>query len=285
MGAKAKLYVVATPIGNIADLSQRAKQVLQEVNWIAAEDTRHSGGLLQHLGIGTALISYHEHNEQQRTHHLIQKLLQGEQGALISDAGTPVISDPGYNLIRAAHEAHIPVVPVPGPCAAITALSASGLATDKFFFEGFLPAKAGARQKRLASLAQFEHTLIFYEAPHRILALLEDCAQIFNLDRKICIARELTKKFEAIHLSPLGQALADVRQGVIPAKGEFVILIEGYRESAETLASKEQAAKQLLITLLKHVTSKQAVQITKELTGLSKNHLYDWVLELQQKNS
>lgn len=280
---KGKLYVVATPIGNLDDISQRAKKILQTVNWIAAEDTRHSAGLLQHLGIHTELISYHEHNEKERTAQLITKLQQGEEGALISDAGTPLISDPGFTLVAAAHAVQIPVIPIPGPCAAIAALSASGLATDKFYFEGFLPAKSTARLKRLETLALIPHTLIFYEAPHRLLDLLADCEQVFSPQRQACVAREITKKFEAIQVGTLGKMLLAAQQGNIPLKGEFVVIVAGHQATLENKGEIEQEAKRILAVLLGHLSLKQAVQITRELTGMAKNILYDWAIQLQPK--
>ncbi|MCS5710796.1 16S rRNA (cytidine(1402)-2'-O)-methyltransferase [Candidatus Berkiella aquae] len=276
-----KLYVVATPIGNLTDLSQRAQDVLSQVTWIAAEDTRHSLGLLQHLGIATPLVSYHEHNERERSLALIEKLMSGEDGALISDAGTPLISDPGYHLVQKAHEAGIQVVPIPGACAAIAALSASGLASAKFLFEGFLPAKSG-RRKRLAQLKDFPATVIFYEAPHRVLELLEECCDEIGRERSACLAKEITKKFETIYSSSLENILARVRQGEIPLKGEFVLMIAPPAEKPESLSEVAEQIRILQI-LMAELPMKQAVQLAVKLTGHPKNALYELALEIQGK--
>lgn len=278
-----KLYVVATPIGNLEDLSLRAQRVLSHVTWVAAEDTRHSKGLLGHLGLATTLISYHEHNEQERTLILIQKLMQGEDGALICDAGTPLISDPGYLLVKKAHENGIPVIPVPGPCAAIAALSASGLATDKFLFEGFLPAKAAARRRRLIELVNYPHTLIFYESPHRLRSMLDDCMDIFLPARKACIAREITKKFESIHLNTLQNIVLQVKNGDIPVKGEFIMMIAGYEIKANPSSEADQEIERILKILLPEMSLKQAVSITTQLIGLSKNVIYDCATKLKNE--
>lgn len=193
-----KLYVVATPIGNLSDLTDRTRQVLSQVTWIAAEDTRHSSGLLSYMGLTPQLISYHDHNEGARLNPLIERLKQGEDGALISDAGTPLISDPGYGLVFEAHQQGIEVVPVPGPCALIVALCASGLPTDKFLFEGFLPSKTTARVKRFEALKSFPHSMIFFEAPHRMLAFLIDAQSVLGDSRRVCVARELPKNLSRL---------------------------------------------------------------------------------------
>lgn len=277
-----KLYVVATPIGNLDDVSVRANKILSQVNWIAAEDTRHSLGLLQHLGISTPLVSYHEHNEQQRTKELIEKLCQGENGALISDAGTPLISDPGYILVAAAHEVGIQVVPVPGPCAFVTALSAAGLATDKFLFEGFLPSKGQVRRKQLEPLAHFPHTMIFYEAPHRIALLLEECAEVFTPQRSATLVRELTKKFESIYKSNFHDLIAEVANGNIPLKGEFILIVAGESAPKHSLTKDEGEMERILSVLLPEMPLKQAVQITVKLTGLPKNAVYEWATKMKR---
>ena len=204
---------------------------------------------------------------------LIEKLQQGQDGALISDAGTPLISDPGYSLVGAAHAAGITVVPIPGPCALVTALSVSGLPTDKFLFEGFLSAKSGSRRKRLTELAQFPHTLVFYEAPHRILSLVQDVQEIFGPERRAFIARELTKKFESLYLYPLQEMHARLEKGEIPQKGEFVLIIEGWHHPLDALLEGEEEKKiHHLLTVLScaEVPLKQAVQIAIQLTGLPK---------------
>jgi 16S rRNA (cytidine1402-2'-O)-methyltransferase len=275
-----KLYVVATPIGNLEDLSHRAQRILGQVTCIAAEDTRHSKGLLQHLGIMTPLISYHEHNEKERAHSFIEKLIGGEDIALISDAGTPLISDPGYALVAAAHSAGIQVIPIPGACAAITALSVSGLPTDKFLFEGFLPAKSGNRRKRLTSLAYFPHTLVFYEAPHRIVSMVEDCCEVLVQPRRATIAREITKKFESIKMGNLSEILSDLQTAKIPEKGEFVLVVEGFQEETQE-APNDHEMERVLQILLAELSLKQSVQIAVKLTGLPKNALYDCAMKLQ----
>ncbi len=277
-----KLYVVATPIGNLTDLSQRAQDILSQVTWIAAEDTRHSLGLLQSLGIATPLISYHEHNERDRSLELIARLQGGESGALISDAGTPLISDPGYHVVQKAHEAGIQVVPIPGACAAIAALSASGLPSAKFLFEGFLPAKSG-RRKRLAELKAFPSTIIFYEAPHRIADLLEECIEILGGERLACIAKEITKKFETIYAQNLQNILEHVQAGKIPLKGEFVLIVAPEATKTESAEQRDEL-RRLLQILLAEVPVKQAVKIAVQLTGQPKNALYELALEIQGKN-
>lgn len=277
-----KLYVVATPIGNLNDLSLRTQQVLSKVTWVAAEDTRHSKGLLQHLGVAPQLISYHEHNEDARAEQLVAKLLQGEEGALISDAGTPLISDPGYLLVAKAHQANIQVVPIPGPCAPIAALSASGLPTDKFLFEGFLPAKKEGRRKRLLELKNFPHTLVFFEAPHRIKELLRDLTETFGAERVATYARELTKKFEAIRLSKLGSILDDLEKEIIPAKGEFIIMVAGASPTIHEPALQEK--ERILKILLEELPVKAAVKVAVALTGLPKNTLYETALSLKNES-
>lgn len=223
-GAMARtLYLVATPIGNLADITHRALQVLRDVDLIACEDTRHTRKLLQHYGIDTRTISYHEHNEQQRARELIERLQQGSDVAVVSDAGTPVISDPGYRLVREAVENGITIVPVPGPSALLSALIATGLPTDEFFFGGFLPARSNARRARLEEVRSVPGTLIFYEAPHRLVASLKDAYEVLG-EREAVVARELTKLHEEIRrgrLSELAQHYADVEP-----RGEIVLLID-----------------------------------------------------------
>ncbi len=279
---KAKLYVVATPIGNLADISHRAREVLSHVTWVAAEDTRHSQGLLSHLGIDTPLVSYHDHNESERTPVLIQKLLQGETGALISDAGTPLISDPGYHLVAQAHANGIQVIPIPGPCSLIAALSASGLPTDKFLFEGFLAAKENARRKRLNALKDFAHTMVFFEAPHRFADLIKDAHEIFSGQRQATVVRELTKKFETIKRDSLENiiALIDAQEMII--KGECILVVAG-ANIAENEDENTLEAKRVLEILLNEVPLKQAVQMAVKLTNQPKNALYDMAMEIKNK--
>jgi 16S rRNA (cytidine1402-2'-O)-methyltransferase len=278
-----KLYVVATPIGNLDDISHRAREILSHVTWVAAEDTRHSRVLLQHLGISTPLVSYHDHNESERAPALIEKILQGENGALISDAGTPLISDPGYTLVAAAHEAGIKVVPIPGPCSVVTALSVAGLATDKFLFEGFLPAKDQTRRKRLQALAEFPHTMVFFEAPHRLEALLEDCSDIFSPKRQATLAREITKKFESIHRGDFQSLIAGIKEGTITVKGECILVVAGAVKEDVEVDESEQEMKRVLTILLADLSVKQAVQVAVKLTGKPKNALYDLAMKLKQE--
>lgn len=218
------LYLVATPIGNLADITHRALQVLADVDLIACEDTRHTHKLLNHYGIKTKTISYHEHNEQQRAAELIERLKHGDDVAVVSDAGTPSISDPGFRLVRAAIENEIPVVPVPGPSALISALIAAGLPTDEFFFAGFMPSRTNARRARLAELQSVPGTLIFYEAPHRLAATLKDAYEILG-DREAVVARELTKMHEEIRRGRLSQLTADYTDKT-DIRGEIVVLID-----------------------------------------------------------
>ena len=275
-----KLYVVATPIGNLADLSDRARQVLSQVTWVAAEDTRHSAGLFHAIGASPLLVSYHDHNEHARIVELIERLKKGEEGALISDAGTPLISDPGYGLVLKAHEAKIPVVPIPGPCSPIAALSVSGLPTDKFLFEGFLPAKTAARIKRLEALATFAHTMIFLEAPHRIVEFLKDAEQCLGAHRRVCLSRELTKKFESVILLTLSDMILAFEAETIPQKGEFVIVVEGALAPEKEEMQTEMI--RVLKILLEELPVKQAAHLAAKLTGYSKNQLYDLAIQLKK---
>ncbi len=274
------LYVVATPIGNLDDISRRATQVLAQVARIAAEDTRHSARLLQHLGINTPLVAVHDHNEAGRVQSLIAQLVAGDSLALISDAGTPLISDPGFRLVAAAHEANIQVVPVVGACAAIGALSAAGLPSDRFTFEGFLSAKTTARQTQLRALLHETRTLIFYEAPHRILECVQDMCLVFGGDRRVVLARELTKTFETVRQMTLAELSAWVEQDSNQQRGEIVLVLEGAAENASLAAEAEIDA--LLLKLLKYLPVKQTAQLAAELTGHKKNALYDRALLLQK---
>ena len=277
------LYVVATPIGNLGDMSQRAVDVLKQVDVIAAEDTRHSGRLLQHFVINTPTIAVHEHNEVKIAAELIARLEQGESIALISDAGTPLVSDPGYHLIRMAGDAGIQVTPIPGACAAITALSASGLPSDRFSFEGFLPAKSTARKTALEKLIHETGTLIFYETPHRIVESLADMTAIFGEEREAVMARELTKKFETIKRAPLSELLSFVKDDNDQQKGEFVILIHGAVKQPDT-GEDIQELQRILKILLEKVSLKEAVAIAVEITGLKKNQVYEQAVSLKEKD-
>lgn len=271
------LYVVATPIGNLGDMTQRAIEVLKTVTMIAAEDTRHSRTLLQHFAIQTPLVSLHEYNEQQRAEHIVQQLLAGKTVALISDAGTPLINDPGYRLITAAHEAGIRVVSIPGACAAIAALSVAGLPTDQFLFAGFLPAKSAARRQKIAELQHFTMTLIVYEAPHRIVDTLKDAQELLG-DRSAVVARELTKTHETIHGGKLSELVTYFQQHEDKCRGEMVLLIAG---APEVVAEDQSAATEILRILLAEVPLKEAVRLTHKITGLSRNELYEQALQMK----
>lgn len=278
--ATAALYIVATPIGNLADISARAIEVLSSVDLIAAEDTRHSKYLLQHHGIETSTISLHEHNEQQRSELLLSRIAAGESIALISDAGTPLISDPGFRLVTMARERGIKVVPIPGSCAVITALSASGLSAERFAFEGFLPPKSTARRQVLEKLANEPRTLIFYESPKRMVASLQDMLAVFGADRKACLARELTKMFETIVTLPLAELVEVVINDPNHQKGEIVLLIEG---QSTVVDNDEAEQERVLQILLAEVPLKQAASITASILGIKKNKAYEMALKLQQK--
>lgn len=275
------LYVVATPIGNLADMVPRAVEALQTVALIAAEDTRHSSRLLAHFDIKTPAIAYHDHSDDQRTEHILQRLLNGEHVALISDAGTPLVSDPGYRLVREARQCGIQVIPIPGACAVIAALSAAGLPSDRFVFEGFLPAKQTARCSVLQSLANETRTLIFYEAPHRILETLRDIAQIFGAEREVVVARELTKTFETIRGGPVTEITDWVAGDSNQQRGEIVLLIHG--ASAPTAADMDAEAERVMRVLLEDLPIKQAASLGAKLTGLKKNFLYQWALDNAKK--
>ena len=275
------LYVVATPIGNLADMVPRAVEALQTVALIAAEDTRHSSRLLAHFDIKTPAVAYHDHSDDQRTEQILQRLLNGESVALISDAGTPLVSDPGYRLVRHARQRGIQVVPVPGACAMIAALSAAGLPSDRFAFEGFLPAKQTARCNALQSLVNETRTLIFYEAPHRILETLQDVAQIFGAEREVVLARELTKTFETIRGGAIGEMADWVASDTNQQRGEIVLLIHG----AIAPAAKDMGteSERVMRVLLEELPIKQAASLGAKLTGLKKNFLYQWALENSKK--
>ena len=274
------LYVVATPIGNLDDMSVRALKVLREVTLIAAEDTRHSARLMQHFGIGTPLAACHEHNERDEGSRFITRLLAGDDVALISDAGTPLISDPGYHLVRQARAAGIQVIPVPGACALIAALSAAGLPSDRFMFEGFLPAKAVGRRAKLDQVKEEPRTLIFYEAPHRILECLQDMELVFGADRPALLARELTKTFETLKGLPLGELRAFVEADSNQQRGECVVLVAGWTppEDEDVVGSE---ARRILDLLLEEMPLKRAAALAAQITGVRKNLLYQVALDKQ----
>ena len=265
------LFIVPTPIGNLEDITHRALRILAEVNLIAAEDTRHSQKLLQHYTINTRLISLHDHNEGQRAVQLIAKLNNGEDIALISDAGTPLISDPGYGLVSQCRELNLTVVPLPGACAAITALSGSGLATDKFHFNGFLPVKQVAKTQALTALLRVTATSVFYESPRRIIDTVKLIVECLGADRKIVIAREISKTFETFYSNTAQNTLDWLLGDSNQQRGEFVLMIEGYKSTQEELP--EQAVI-LLKRLMQELPLKKAAAITAEHFDLKKNALY-----------
>lgn len=275
------LYIVATPIGNLQDISQRALEIFNSVDVIAAEDTRHSGILLSHFGIKTALFALHDHNERQKMDVLLARLQQGENVALISDAGTPLISDPGFHLVRHCRQAGIKIVPIPGACALTTALCAAGIASDRFCFEGFLPAKSKARRDKLTALGNEERTLIFYESTHRILDCLSDIVDIFGVDRYIVLARELTKTWETIYGDTAQELLNWIRADYNRTKGEMVLVIEG--KSADIVEHISPEAIKTLTLLANELPLKKAASITAEIYSLKKKALYQYGIEHLKK--
>lgn len=272
------LFVVATPIGNLEDLSPRARQTLGAVDLIAAEDTRHTGRLLSHFGVKTPLLALHDHNEEEVVETLLSRLSAGNNVALVSDAGTPLISDPGYRLLAAAHAHRFRVVPVAGPSAATAALSVAGLPTDRYCFEGFLPAKQASRRARLAELAIERRSLVLYESVHRIRDCLADLVTAFGADRNAFIGRELTKLHEQCVQAPLAALLHRVDVGEIVAKGEFVIVVCGNSDTVTTSIAEEP----LLVELAAHLPPKVAAKIAARITGGKPNELYARLLELNK---
>ncbi|MGH8282113.1 MAG: 16S rRNA (cytidine(1402)-2'-O)-methyltransferase [Gammaproteobacteria bacterium] len=272
------LYVVATPIGNLEDLSPRAQRVMAEVQLIAAEDTRHTRTLLAHFGLRTSLLALHDHNEAECTPRVLARLLAGESVALVSDAGTPLISDPGFNLVRAARMAGVTVSPVPGPSALIAALSVSGLPTDRFVFEGFLPARSAARRARLAELAAETRTLVFYEAVHRLQESLADMAQTLGAERAAVLARELTKLHETVSSGTLSELATRLTANAEAPKGEAVILVAGNAEARSRGADIE--TQRVLRILLEELPIRQAAELAARISGGRKNRLYATALEI-----
>lgn len=273
------LYVVATPIGNLADISQRAITTLTQVSCIAAEDTRHSGKLLQHLGISNRLLALHDHNEKQRAASIIEKCLAGEDVALISDAGTPLISDPGYSLVRLCREAGVPVVPVPGPCALITALCAAGLPTDKFQFIGFLAPKSSQRQTQLAAVPDHAGTIISYDTARRILDTLQDVVAVFGAERQLVLAKELTKTFEHFACGTAAEITQWLTEDPQRCQGEMVLMIAPAPSKADTEISEE--VQRTLKILLAELPLKQAAALTAQIHNEKKNALYQLALSWQ----
>ena len=269
------LYVVATPLGNLGDMTTRAQDVLKAVPWVAAEDTRHSAPLLRHLGSSARLLPAHQHNEEAAAQQVIEKLAAGDAVALISDAGTPAISDPGARLVARVREAGYKVIPLPGPCAAVAALSASGVTAPHWLFYGFLPTKTKQREEVLRELAPAPYALVFYEAPHRILETVAALFGMLGAARRIVIARELTKLFETIHACPLGEALAWLEADANQQKGEFVLIVDAPEATDD---EDVEAGRVLKLLLDEGLPVKQAAKLTHLITGVSKNALYDRAL-------
>lgn len=269
--AAATLYVVATPIGNLADLSSRAQEVLRSVAAICAEDTRHTGQLLSHFGISKPLVALHDHNEEAMAERVVARLLGGESLAVVSDAGTPLVSDPGFRLVRAARAAGVRVSPIPGACAAIAALSVAGLPSDRFVFEGFLPAKGAARRERLNKLAAETGTLVFYESSHRIAESLADMVAAFGAERPAVVARELTKLFETVLDGSLEQLLAKVLADDNQRKGEFVVMVQGAGDDEQARIAE---GRRLYAKLNGHLPPSTAAKLAAELSGAPRKALY-----------
>ncbi|MBA55777.1 MAG: 16S rRNA (cytidine(1402)-2'-O)-methyltransferase [Pseudomonadales bacterium] len=270
------LYIVATPIGNLNDITLRAIEVLKQVDVIAAEDTRHSKKLLDHYGIDTRLMAVHDHNEDDRIQSLLGLLQGGQSVALISDAGTPLISDPGFRVVRAMHQANVEVVSIPGPCAAIAALSIAGLPTDRFLFVGFLSAKQKARQGELENLLAETATLVFYESPKRILSTLEDVISVMGAGRVVSVVKEITKSFETVKTLPAAEALSWLQEDQHHTRGEFVLLVQG-AEHKGSLVIDPKVMRALQMTA-EYMPLKKACAVVSELTGIAKNALYDAAL-------
>lgn len=265
------LYVVATPIGNLEDISYRAVRILSEADLVAAEDTRHSALLLSHYGIKTPMQALHEHNEDQVTGRILERISSGQAIALISDAGTPLISDPGYRLVRAARETGLPVYSVPGPSAVTAALSVAGLPPDHFVFEGFLPSKTTARKKTLEQLCRETRTLVFFESSHRIEAAISNMAEVFGPQRLAAVCRELTKKFETVLRAPLIEISEKLAADKNQTRGEFVVVVAGYEASAD----ESMADAQLMASaLLEYLPASQAARVAARLNDVSRRELY-----------
>lgn len=276
MSQAAALYIVPTPIGNLNDISQRALETLQRVDLIACEDTRHTAKLLSHYQISTPTWALHDHNEQYKAEQLVGRLLNGQSIALVSDAGTPLISDPGYHLVNHCRDAGVQVIALPGPCAAITALSAAGLPTDRFAFEGFLPAKDKARLDKLESLKGETRTLVFYESPRRLLDCVTAIISVMGSTRRLVVARELTKTFETVHSLPAAEMLEWLKGDDNRSRGEIVLMVAGHRPDADELPAE---ALRTLALLRTELPLKKAAALTAEIHGVKKNALYKHGLE------
>jgi len=277
---KGELYLVATPIGNMKDMSPRAVDTLNEVDLVAAEDKRRSSRLFSYFNIKTPMISYHDHNEDKQIQKIIDLLLCGKSVALVSDAGTPLISDPGYRLVRTAKNNGLKVSTIPGPCALIAAISASGLPSDRFIFEGFLPAKSSARIAKIQSISSELRTIIFYEAPHRILEALEDMLVVINPLRQIFVARELTKTYETFLSGTLIEVLELIRADINQQKGEIVLVLAG-RDPSEGNPDTNESDR-ILSILLEELPLKQAASLVAKITGGQKNIFYKLALSLKK---
>ena len=276
------LYVIATPIGNLGDLSPRAREALECVDLVLAEDTRYTGVLLRKLGIDKPLRSLHEHNEETRVEAVLELLREGARIALVSDAGTPLVSDPGYRLLAAVRASGLHASPIPGPCAAIAALCVAGLPTDRFAFEGFLPARAGARRERLRALRAETRTVVVYEAARRIDALLRDMVETLGPDRRATLARELTKSFEEVRHGTLAELADGARRAGERLRGEIVIVVEGAPEAS---AAVPLDPTRVLRALLEELPPARAATLAASLTGASRNHLYKCALELRPRDA
>lgn len=274
------LYVVPTPIGNLEDITRRALSILQSVDLIAAEDTRHTGLLLQYFAINSRLFALHDHNEKKKADILLEKLQDGQSIALVSDSGTPLINDPGYHLVRRCRELGIRVVPLPGPCAAITALSAAGLPSNRFYYEGFLPTKRKARRSCLQALMHEPRTLILYESTHRLLGSLEDMVAAWGHQRYVVLAKELTKSRETIYGAPAGELLAWLQEDKMRRRGEIVLIVKGHQEEADALLRKARCT---LSMLLVELPLNKAAALAAAIHGVKKNLLYRYALDKQQK--
>ncbi|WP_017221725.1 16S rRNA (cytidine(1402)-2'-O)-methyltransferase [Moritella dasanensis] len=276
MSEQATLFIVPTPIGNLSDITERALEVLRSVDLIAAEDTRHTGKLLSHYQIKTKSFALHDHNEQQKAEYLVSKLKSGISIALVSDAGTPLISDPGYHLVNTCRAHGVKVVPLPGPCAAVTAMSGSGLPSDRFSFEGFLPSKEKARNDKITELKEETRTMIFYESPRRLQYTLDALTAIMGPEREVCVAREITKAFESITTMPVGELATWVAEDSNRSRGEIVLLVAGFKPTGLEIPAKVLNTLKLLN---EELPLKKAAALTAEIHGGKKNALYKWGLE------
>lgn len=273
------LYVIATPIGNLGDISARALETLETVNRVYAEDTRHTRRLLSHFGIKAQVVSLHEHNESERVSGILEYLKDGNQVALVSDAGTPLISDPGYRLVAECHSRGLRVSPVPGPSALIAALSVCGLPTDRFLFLGFPPARSEMRRNWMQEFASYERTMVFYESKHRIASCLADMVHIFGADREVALIRELTKQFETVTRGPTSQLLELIRADANQQKGEFVLVVEG----ASQVNGDEDRLRHLLDLLMRDLSLKRSAEVAASITGQKKNRVYKMALEISSQ--